>query len=223
VTVTGIACLLVAGGGAAARPVQLSGVVIGSQHGVLLVATPSGRVRALPGRAAIGMRIGFRGGRIHTFGRAQRAVFDAIVVRRSGNLSFLSAAGQLLAVRSGRRLASSSDSAPPAGTVVQTTVGITNQGELDDQGEQQLGQTGQIQVQATIASVGAGTVTLTVTGQQLTVPLPAGLTLPVSLVGTQVTLNLSFNNGQTSVQSEDDQGDDNDNQGDNSDQGSSGD
>jgi hypothetical protein len=192
--------------------------VIGRQHGVLLVAMPSGLVRVLPGRAAVGMRIGLNGGRINVLGRAQRAVFDATVVRQSGNLTFLSAAGHLLAVRDGRRLASTNDSAPPAGTVVQTTVAIDDQGELDDHGEQQLGQTGGVQVQATIAAVGAGTITVNVNGQQLTLPLPAGLTLPASLIGSQVTLSLSFTNGQTTVQGEDDQGDD-DQQGDDDSQG----
>ena len=56
-------------------------------------------------------------------------------------------------------------------------------------------------MQATIKAVGAGTVTLDVQGQSLTVPLPAGLTLPASLVGQTVTINLSLAN-------DDDQGDD---------------
>ena len=56
-------------------------------------------------------------------------------------------------------------------------------------------QAGNVQVQATVASVAAGSVTLTVNGQQLTINLPAGLTLPATVVGTQVTLNVSFAGG----------------------------
>ena len=129
---------------------------------------------------------------------------------------FLSATGHLLVVHLGvRRLASASDTPPAPGTVVQTTVGINDQGELDDQGDLQLGQSGQVQVQATVTGVGTGTVILNVNGQALTIPLPAGLSLPASLVGTQVTLNLSFANGQTTAN---EQGDNND-QSDQSDNG----
>ncbi len=59
-----------------------------------------------------------------------------------------------------------------------------------------------IAVQATISAVGAGTVTLNVQGQTLTVPLPGGLTLPAALVGQTVTINLSL------APDDNDQGDD---------------
>ena len=63
-------------------------------------------------------------------------------------------------------------------------------------------------MQATIAAVGVGTVTLNVQGQTLTVNLPAGLTLPASLVGQTVTITLSLNQDDN-----DSQGDDNDDHG----------
>ena len=47
-----------------------------------------------------------------------------------------------------------------------------------------------------------GSVTLNVQGQTLTVNLPAGLTLPASLVGQTVTITLS-------LKQDDNQGDDN--------------
>ena len=62
-------------------------------------------------------------------------------------------------------------------------------------------------LQATISGVGAGSLTLTIGTQQVTVPLPAGLTLPSSLVGAQVTLDLSLAGNQGGFG--DDQGDDN--------------
>jgi hypothetical protein len=190
---------------AAPRLAPVRGVVVGSQRGVVLVASPTGLVRAVTGRAVTGSRVLISGGRIIVLGHATRAVIRGVVVRRSGGLTFLSAARHLIVVHSATRsVASARDATPPPGTVVQQTVSIDDQGELDDQGEQQLGQSGPIQVQAVVAAVGTGTVTLTVNGQTLIIPLPAGLTLPNSLVGTQVTLNLSFANGQTTA--EDDQG-----------------
>jgi hypothetical protein len=143
-----------------------------------------------------------------TVGRASRAVIRGVLVRRTGSLIFLSAAQHVLVIRTLRHVASAVDAAPSQpspGAVVQTTVGIDDQGELDQESEDQLGQSGQTQVQAVVSAVGAGSVTLTVNGQQLTIPLPAGLTLPSSLVGNQVTLNLSFANGQATAS--DDQAD----------------
>lgn len=216
--VVGVALVLAVPAGASRGVASVRGVVVGSQRGVLLVASSHGLVQRVSGRAAVGTRVLVGGTRLlRTFGRTGRALIRGVVVRRSGGLMFLSAAGRLLVVHLGpRRLAFASDTGPGPGTVVQTTVGINDQGELDDQGDRQLGQTGQVQVQATVTGVGAGTVTLNVNGQTLTIPLPAGLSLPSSLVGTQVTLNLSFANGQTTANEQgdnNDQGDDNDDQG----------
>jgi hypothetical protein len=216
--VVGVALVLALPAGASRGVASVRGVVVGSQRGVLLVASSHGLVQRVSGRAAVGTRALVGGARLlRTFGRTDRALIRGVVVRRSGGLMFLSAAGRLLVVHLGpRRLASASDTGPAPGTVVQTTVGINDQGELDDQGDQQLGQTGQVQVLATVTGVGAGTVTLNVNGQTLTIPLPVGLSLPSSLIGTQVTLNLSFANGQTTAN---EQGDDNDQGNDNDDQG----
>jgi hypothetical protein len=67
-----------------------------------------------------------------------------------------------------------------------------------------------LQVQAVVAQVGQGTITLNVQGQMLTVPLPAGLTLPASVVGQTVTISLSLNGaggqGDDGNQGDDDQG-----------------
>jgi len=209
VCIAAVAALAVAGSASAARQVApIKGIVVGSQHGVLLVAQPSGAVRAVRGHAAVGMRVSVSGSRIQKLGRAHRASFRGVIVRHTGSLTFLSAAQHMLVVRTGRHLSSATDSTPPAGTVVQTTVGINQNGDLDEENEHQVGQMGQAQIQATIASIGTGTVTLTVNGQSLTIPLPAGLTLPATLVGTQVTLNVSFANGQTVAQGGDDEGDD---------------
>jgi hypothetical protein len=212
-----------AGAAGTARSVApATGVVVAAERGgALLVASPGGVVRTVSGRAAVGARVLVTGARVsRVVGRTHNALIDGVVVRRARGVLFLSAAHRLLAVHMGTRgLASATDSPAAPGTVVQETVGIDDQGELDDQGEQQLGQSDQVQVQAQITGVGAGTVTLSVNGQPLTITLPAGLTLPSTAVGTQVTLNLSFANGQTTA---DEQGDNSDDQTSGSNQGSSG-
>lgn len=209
-----IVAALAAAGPAVASPFK--GVVVGKTRAGVLVAGSNGVVRSVNAHARIGARVAVSGSSLHVFGTARRAAIRGVVVRHTSRMTVLSAARGLIVVRSGRHLA---DATPPAtptttstttqtqpGDVVKTDVTIGAQGELDEQDSEDLGQTGQVQVQAVVASVGAGTVTLTVNGQTLTLPLPAGLTLPDSAVGTQVTLTLSFAGGQTTAS--EDQGDD---------------
>jgi hypothetical protein len=202
-----------------------NGIVVGHQRGALLVASSAGAVRSLPGSAALGARVAFSGGHAVVLGRARTAHIRGTVVRRVGTTVFLSSNTHLVAVHLGRKLASVTDStpAPPAtppttpsaptilqpGDVVSSQVTIQN-GELDEDSSENLGQTSAsaIQVQALVSAVGPGTVTLTVGTQTLTVPMPGGLTLPASLVGQTVTLSLSLGNALGTGQNGDDQGDD---------------
>jgi hypothetical protein len=199
------------------------GVVVAKQRGALLVASPAGVIRTASGSASVGARVTLAGGHATVVGRSRTAHLRGIVVRRVGATVFLSSNKHLVAVHTGRRLASASDTtpapttpaaptAPAPGDVVSTTVTIQN-GELDEDSSENLGSSGasSLQVQATVASIGAGTVTLTVGTQTLTVPLPAGLTLPASLVGQTVTLSLSLShndNANGDDDEDDDSGDD---------------
>jgi len=186
-----------AGAGAA----NLRGIVVGKQHGMLLVATPSGVVQAIRGQASIGSRLD--AGRI--VGRAAKARIHGIVVKRIGTTMFLSSNRHLLVVHTGRRIAAVAPTPTTPGTVVNETVGVKPNGELEQEDEDDVGQVnGNIAVQATITAVGNGTVTLSVNGQTLTVNLPGGLTLPATVVGQTVTLNVSLANNDDN----DDQGDD---------------
>ncbi len=227
---------------AASSAATFTGVVVAKQHGALLVASPAGVIRTVSGSAAIGSRITLSGGHAVVVGRAHTARIRGIVVRRVGQIVFLSSNRHLVAVHLGaRRLASVATTPPPAippattttpptttplvpGQVVSSQVTIQN-GELDEDSTQNLGSSGAstLQVQATVSAVGVGTVTLTVGTQTLTVPLPGGLTLPASMVGQTVTLSLSLGgqNGQSGDDQGDDQGDDN-NDDSNDDSGDSG-
>jgi hypothetical protein len=193
------------------------GIVVAKQHGALLVASPAGALQLVHARAAVGSRLALTANGAAVVGRATHATIRGIVVRRIGTTLILSSNHHLIAIpnRVGRRL---SDNAPPAtattapapGAVVTTDVSIQN-GQLEDDGENEVGQvnSSSISVQATIKAIAAGSVTLDVQGQSVTVPLPAGLTLPASLVGQTVTINLSLGNGSND-QGDDDQGDNND-------------
>ena len=197
---------------AAGSALTFRGVVVATQRGTMLVASPSGMLTAVRGSAAIGSRIAFAGGRATVVGHARIAHIHGIVVRRIGTTMILSSNRHLLAVHMGRGLADRAPNpnavVPAPGTVVNTTVDVKDNGDLDEQDEIEVGQVnGNIQVQATVTAVGNGTVTLSVNGQSVTVNLPAGLTLPASFVGQTVTINVSLAN-------DNEQGDDNDQQGD---------
>jgi hypothetical protein len=184
---------------AAPSPSALRGIVVGSHRGTLLVASPTGAVRALPGHVRIGMRVSLAGGKLRVLGRAHRALVDGVVLKRRGSTTFLSASNHVLLLRTVRALGSARDSRPAPGSVVQATVGIDDQGDLDEQNEDVVGQQPEVEVHAVVSAVAAGSVTLTVNGQQLVIPLPTGLTLPASLVGTQVELKLEFDEGVATV------------------------
>jgi hypothetical protein len=201
---------------AASASAGVRGVVVSHSHGSLLVATHSGRVVQIKGSAKVGSRV--VGGRV--VGRATRPRLHGVVVATKGATLFVASNRHLLAIRTGgRHLAGSgSPSGDTPGTVITSTVNVKGNGELDQEGQSEDGQdnSSTIQIQATVAAVGTGTITLTVNGQNVTVDLPAGLTLPQSLVGQTVTIDVSLSH-------DDNQGDD-DSQGDQggSDSGSGG-
>jgi hypothetical protein len=189
---------------AAGSAATFRGVVVAQEHGTLLVASPAGLVRAVNGRASVGARVAVGAGRAQVVGRATTARVRGIVVRSVGTTLFISSNRHLLALHAMRRLSDTTPATTPApGTVVSAQVGIAN-GQLDEENETDVGQVtnSSISVQATVSAVAAGSVTLTVQGQTLTVPLPGGLTLPASLVGQTVTIQLSLGGS-------DNQGDDN--------------
>src|SRR5262249_49640113 len=199
-----------------------TGVVVGNSGGNLAVASKSGAVRTVHTRAhlRLGARVQVNGTAVRAFGVAHRARVHGVVVGRSHGVTFVAAGRSLLAVRahSGRRLASAT-AGPAPGAVVNSTVAIGN-GQLTQQSMQVVGSAGSVTIQAPVTAVGAGTITVTINGQSLTIPLPAGIQLPASLVGQSVTLNVTLSvSGATANADDDDQGEDNDDQGDDDDGG----
>jgi hypothetical protein len=185
-----------------------SGVVVAKQRGALLVASPAGVVSTASGSASIGARVAVSGGHASVIGRSRTAHIRGVVVRRVGTTTFLSSNRHLLAVHTGNTTPAPATTTP--GAVVSSQVTIQN-GQLDDENDEVVGQmnANDLQVQAVVSAVGPGTVTLTVGTQTLTVPLPAGLTLPASIVGQTVTLSVSLNDNAN-----DDNGDHHDGGGD---------
>jgi hypothetical protein len=182
-----------------------TGVVVAKQPGSLLVVSPGGALRAVHARAPLGARL------IGTtvVGRATHVRIHGIVVRRIGTTLILSSNRHLIAIpnRVGRRLADTAPAPTAPGAVVNADVAIAN-GKLEEEDEDEVGtvNASTLTIQATVKAVAAGSVTLDVQGQSVTVPLPAGLTLPASLVGQTVTLNIALDDEQGDEQGDDDHG-----------------
>lgn len=197
-----------------------TGVVVGKSGGNIAVASKSGAVRSVHTGAhpRIGARVRVNGASVRVVGLARHARIHAVVVKRVGGATLVAAGKSLLAIRSsGRRLSSLAGSGPSTGAVVNSNVDIAN-GQLTQQSMQVVGQAGSVTVQAQVTAVGPGTITVLVNGQPFSIPLPAGIQLPASLVGQFVTLNLTLAQGGVTATTGDDnenENDDNDDQGDN--------
>jgi len=214
-----VGALLVAPNALASTQHSSTGTVIALTRGGVLVAGAKGFVSFAPGHARVGSRVVLSGSSLRIVGFANAARLRGVVAARRGNVLVLSAAHRLFPVRMrGRAPAAVSDrSGPQPGEIVGATVSIDEHGNVVATSTDDEGQVGTAQVQATITAIGTGTITLSVNGQSIVLPLPAGTTVSSALVGTQVTLTLTFSNG-TTVANEDEQGDDD--QGDSSNQAS---
>jgi hypothetical protein len=198
-----------------------TGTVIALTRGGVLVAGGKGFVSFAPGHARVGSRVVLTGSSLRIVGFTHAARVRGVVAARRGNLLVLSAAHRLFPMRMRARVpaAVSSRSGPEPGDVVAATVSIDEHGNVVATSTEDEGQVVTAQVQATITAIGTNTITLNVNGQSLVLPLPAGTTVPPTLLGTQVTLTLTFANG-TTVANEDEQGENEDN--DDNDQGDDG-
>ena len=199
-----------------------TGVVVGKTGSNLAVASKSGTVRAVHTRshARVGARVRVNGAAVRVLGLTHRARIHAIVVKRAGGATLLAAGRSLLSIRqSGRRLSSLAGAGPATGAVVNATVGISN-GQLTQQSMQVVGQMNSVTVMAQITAVATGSITVLVNGQPFSIPLPAGIQLPSTLVGQFVTLTLNLAQaGPTARADDDDQGENEDDDDQGEDQG----
>jgi len=187
-----IVLVLVAAGVVAAWPASsgaatFKGVVVGKERGAVLVASPSGVVRAALGRARVGARVAVAGSRLRIVGSAHNVRLRGVVVRRLGATVFLASNHHLVAMRAAQQAASPAQ----PGQVVVAKVSIEN-GQLEENENEveEVGEERSVQVQALVTAVAPGLLTVTVNGQALQIRLPAALTLPQSLVGQMVTVTL---------------------------------
>ena len=172
-----------------------TGIVLDNGGGRLAVAA-GGVAHAVPTKAhpAVGARVRVSGRTVRVIGRARSARFRGTVVRSGAGTTILASGRSLIAMR-GR-------TASP-GALVNATVDISR-GRLVGRELRVVGERVSVTVQAKITAIGPASITLLVNGQSLTIPLPAGIQLPVSLVGQTLTIKVRIRpDDQGRVENED--------------------
>jgi hypothetical protein len=138
--------------------------------------------------------------RVRASGRVSRARIRGVVVRTVAGVTFLSAGRSVVPVRArGRSLMSAAQSGPQPGTVADIGVTIDRSGSLTATSVASMGHSSDVVIQAVVAAITPatattpGSLTLTVAGQTLVLPLPAGTVLPPAVVpGAMITLRIRF-------------------------------
>jgi hypothetical protein len=231
--------LVFAASGSAGSTATLKGVVIARMpaQGEFVLASAGGRTttmraRSLPAPGTILRASAFRlsdgtsaATGLRTLGRVRRTSFRGVLVRTVGSTSFFAAGRNVVVVHtasrsvaSARSLADSSPLSPGDAAEVEVTIAADGQLDEDSLTPTPSGDASNVTLQVTIAAVTpatattAGSITLTINGQPLVIPLPAGTVLPPAFVANAtVGFTVAFKQPGND-QGDDDQGDD-DNQG----------
>jgi hypothetical protein len=195
------------------HPTTLKGVVVAheSARGTLVVATAKGAVATLrtSARRPVGARVVVRATRlpdgtyrtaaVRSAGAATKARLHGVVVAVRPAQLLLSAGGSVLSVARGRSLAAAgatrNDAQP--GDVVNATVTISTDGQVEENGLTVVGSTSLVRLEGTIGSLDASTLVLAVEhGAVTTIAIPSTLTLPSTIVaGDQVEAIAQFSAG----------------------------
>jgi hypothetical protein len=224
---------------AASNAAGFRGIVVAKQRGrhALVVASRTGAVRTyrtIRMRIRVGARVTvsgrllrdgtYRATRLAVRGRARRAHVRGVVVRRAGGRLVLSAGHSVFAIRTIRTASTFDDDNEQAGDVVDETVEIENDGDLDEDQSEDVGHVQEMELEGTVVSVTpptattAGTLVVSAHGANVTITIPAGFQLPALQPNQQVELTVSvsgttFTLTKLEQEDEDDQGEDNNDQG----------
>ena len=231
--------LVFAASGSAGTTATLKGVVIARMpaQGELVLVSAGGRAttlraRSLPAPGTILRASAFRlsdgtsaAKAVRVLGHVHRTSFRGVLVRTVGGTSFFAAGHNVVVVHaaarsvaSARSLADSSPLSPGDAADIEVTIGAGGELDEDSVTPTPSDDANKVTLQVTIAAVtpatatAAGSITLTINGQTLVIPLPAGTVLPPAFVANAtVGFTVEFRQPGDD-QGDDDQGDD-DNQG----------
>ena len=202
-----LAALAFTASGNAGMTAPLKGVVIARMpaQAELVLASAGGRTTTLrapslpsPGTILRASTFSLSDGTLaatslRVLGHVRHASFRGVLVRRAGRMSFFAAGRNVVAVHMAARSVSSarsSGSPLTPGEAAEIEVTITAAGVLDEDSVTPTpsDDANEVKLQVTIAAVTPatavtpGSITLTINGQALVIPLPAGTVLPTAFV-----------------------------------------
>ncbi|MHB8641596.1 MAG: hypothetical protein ACYDA3_01735 [Gaiellaceae bacterium] len=199
----------------------VKGVVVSQSaaRGTIAVASARGAVQTLhvSKRVSIGSSIRasatkradgtFTASHLAVTGHVHRARIHGVVAARAAGRFLVSAGKSMIVVHmraAKRALAGVKDGPPAVGTGVDTTVGITNGGELDEQSTTTTGNQAIVEVEGTVSAVTATSFDVkTEGGMAVTIQIPAGTTVTVA-VGDEVGLKADLQGATLTLVSLDD-------------------
>jgi len=208
--------------GAGTTP-ALKGVVIARMpaQSQLVVAGAAGRTTTLHATSlpAVGTVVQASAGHVRVLGRVHRAHFRGVLVRAVGARSFYAVGHGVVVVRTARSLASARASSLAPGDAAEIEVEIEADGVLDQTAVTPTPayDATEVMLQVTITAVTpatattAGSLTLSINGQPLVIPLPAGTVLPPAFVPNAtvgVKIELKQPGARVEEQGDDDRGED---------------
>jgi len=207
---------------ALAQATTVRGVVVekNASRGTIAVASATGVVRTLhvAKLALVGARVSaaatqradgtFTASRVTVTGRANSARIHGVVAARASGRLLLSAGHSMILVRAklARRALAGGGPPPPitAGTTVNTTVGIKDNGELDEEHTTATGNQAIVEVEGTVTNVTATSFDVkTEGGLPVTIQIPSGTTVTVA-VGDDVELKADLQGSTLTLVSLDD-------------------
>lgn len=199
----------------------VKGVVVArsAAHGTIGVASAAGAVRTVRIHSAvrIGSRVSataarnadgtFTASHLKVVGHARRAHIHGVVTARATGRLLLSAGRSMVLVhtrRAHRALAGIGSGPPNVGTTIDTTVGISNDGELDEEHTTATGNQAIVEIEGTVSAVTATSFDVkTEGGMALTIQIPAGMTVNLA-VGDEVELKADLQGSTLTLVSLDD-------------------
>jgi hypothetical protein len=211
-----------------------SGVVLKVQRAAHLVAVTNGKTKVSLVHTAAKLRVGQRvaltgrtlrngtvaASKIRVLGRAKTVHFRGLLLKKSGTRMVLSANGAIISVRRGaaRTTSSANDTGPQPGSVVDVTVTVSDDAELDEDDISTVSADapgGAIEGKLTI---GSGKITVVSEHMALVLNVPTTIDLSTFANGDEVlakftqgadgTLTLTSLSGDENAQEADDNGDD---------------
>lgn len=222
-----VVIFLLAAGSATAAPTGVKGVVVAKRaHGTIVVAT--GRkglavtVHGVSRHVRLGDRVSvagkrlrdrtIRASRLHVLSHVKRTLVRGMVVKRLAHAMRVASGHSVLTIQTKSRALASHHDGQREGAIGEFEIEFEN-GDLVEHGFTAASDSGTVQIEGHLVSVSP--LVVSVEGLPIEITVPSGMTLPPLSPGQEVELTVQAGAGNVftlvSIQSSDDQGENEDN------------